>query len=135
MPSPDLTRPEGPPRVLITGAGGPAAVSALLDLPDAVEWVAADVDPHAVGLYLVPPQRRVLVPRGDDPELVGALLRACAEHRVEAVWPTVDTELLPVATVGQTASTRCSAQARSSAPTSSGSSPRGTSTRRCGGTR
>lgn len=97
MPSPDLSRPDGPPRVLITGAGGPAAVSALLDLPDSVEWVAADVDPNAAGLYLVPPERRVLVPRGDDPLLVGALLRACAEHRVEVVWPTVDTELLPVA--------------------------------------
>jgi carbamoyl-phosphate synthase large subunit len=86
------------PRVLITGAGGPAAVSAMLDLPDAVEWVAADIDPHAVGLYLVPAGRRVLIPRGDDPALVDRLLDACARHRVEVLWPTVDTELLPVAT-------------------------------------
>lgn len=85
------------PRVLITGAGGPAAVSAMLDLPDAVEWVAADVDPHAVGLYLVPADRRVLVPRGEDPELVDRLLEECVRHRVEVLWPTVDTELLPVA--------------------------------------
>ena len=83
--------------MLVTGAGGPAAVAALLDLPDTVEWVAADVDPHAAGLYLVPPERRVLVPRGDDPALVGTLLRACAEHRVEVLWPTADAELLPVA--------------------------------------
>ncbi|HST63635.1 MAG TPA: ATP-grasp domain-containing protein [Mycobacteriales bacterium] len=85
------------PRVLITGAGGPAAVAAMLDLPDAVEWVAADIDPHAVGLYLVPPQRRLLVPRGDDPELVDRLLEAAARHQVDVVWPTVDSELEPVA--------------------------------------
>ena len=95
--TPELTLPSGRPRVLITGAGGPAAVSALLDLPDAVVWVAADVGPHAVGLYLVPPSRRVLVPRGDDPELVDRLLRACLEHGVDVLWPTVDSELLPVA--------------------------------------
>jgi carbamoyl-phosphate synthase large subunit len=85
------------PRVLITGAGGPAAVAALLDLPDAVDWVTADIDPHAVGLYLVPPDRRVLIPRGDDPDLVDRLLEACARHQVDVVWPTVDSELLPVA--------------------------------------
>jgi carbamoyl-phosphate synthase large subunit len=85
------------PRVLITGAGGAAAVAALLDLPDTVEWVAADVDPHAVGLYLVPARRRVLIPRGDDPDLVDRLLAACSRHQVDVVWPTVDTELLPVA--------------------------------------
>lgn len=97
MRTPDLLLQSGRPRVLITGAGGPAAVSALLDLPTSVVWVAADTDPHAVGLYLVPPQRRVLVPRGDDPELVDRLLRACLEHGVDVVWPTVDVELLPVA--------------------------------------
>lgn len=97
MRTPELSLPSGRPRVLITGAGGPAAVSAMLDLPHAVEWVAADLDPHAVGLYLVPAGRRLLVPRGDDPGLVDALLRACAEHEVDVLWPTVDTELLPVA--------------------------------------
>ena len=97
MRTPELLLQSGRPRVLITGAGGPAAVAALLDLPDAVVWVAADVDPHAVGLYLVPPSRRVLVPRGDDPELVDRLLRACLEHGVDVLWPTVDSELLPVA--------------------------------------
>jgi carbamoyl-phosphate synthase large subunit len=86
------------PRVLITGAGGPAAVSAMLDLPDAVEWVAADLDPHAVGLYLVPADRRLLVPRGEDPALVDRLLAACIHHQVDVLWPTVDSELLPVAT-------------------------------------
>ena len=97
MPTAESLLDRRRPRVLITGAGGPAAVSAMLDLPRAVEWVAADIDPHAVGLYLVPADRRVLVPRGDDPELVDRLLAECARHRVEVLWPTVDTELLPVA--------------------------------------
>lgn len=97
MSTPESALAARHPRVLITGAGGPAAVSAMLDLPDAVEWVAADLDPHAVGLYLVPAGRRVLVPAGDDPALVDRLLEACARHRAEVLWPTVDSELLPVA--------------------------------------
>ena len=97
MSSPETQFGPTRPRVLITGAGGAAAVAAMLDLPDTVEWVAADLDPHAVGLYLVPAARRVLIPRGDDPELVDRLLEACARHQADVVWPTVDTELLPVA--------------------------------------
>jgi carbamoyl-phosphate synthase large subunit len=96
MPAADFL-PGPRPRVLVTGAGGPAAVAAMLDLLGAVDWIAADIDPHAVGLYLVPADRRVLVPRGDDPALVDRLLEECIRHRVDVLWPTVDTELLPVA--------------------------------------
>lgn len=85
-----------PHRVLVTGAGGAAAVTLIrATAPDHEVW-AGDIDPLAVGLYLVPPERRVLLPRGDDPHFVDALLRYVDRHRIDLVIPTVDTELAPV---------------------------------------
>ena len=84
-------------RILITGAGGAAAVSVWKSLAAEHELHMADMDPMAVGLYLVPPDRRLIIPRGDAPELVPALHRACQERRIEALLPTVDAELAPVA--------------------------------------
>jgi carbamoyl-phosphate synthase large subunit len=80
-------------RVLVTGAGGPAAVTVLQSLAGHAELIAADMDPVAVGLYLVPVHRRVLLPRGDDPAFVDALFAAAIAHRVDLVVPTVDSEL------------------------------------------
>lgn len=88
---------ERPTRVLVTGAGGPAAVSfmrAVGDLP--VELWAVDIDPCAAGLYLVPPGRRALVPRGEDPAFVDAVVARCQAGGIDVVVPTVDTELLPL---------------------------------------
>lgn len=85
-------------RILVTGAGGPAAVcfmNAITD-PD-VEIHAADIDPFAPGLYLVPPDRRHLLLRGTHPQYVQKLLALCAEYGFAAVVPTVDSELLPIA--------------------------------------
>ncbi|MHA3703291.1 ATP-grasp domain-containing protein [Jatrophihabitans sp. YIM 134969] len=79
--------------VLVTGAGGPAAVTVIQALAGRAVVVAADIDPVAVGLYLVPADRRVLLPRGDDPTFVDALLAAAVEHGADLVVPTVDTEL------------------------------------------
>ena len=58
-------------RVMVTGAGGPAAVSVMKSLgADAsVSLIAADMDPWAAGLYLVPPEARTLVPAGTRPPL------------------------------------------------------------------
>jgi carbamoyl-phosphate synthase large subunit len=84
-------------RILITGAGGAAAVSVWKSLSAEHELHMADIDPLAAGLYLVPPDRRLIIPRGDTPELVPALHRACKERCIEALLPTVDTELAPVA--------------------------------------
>ena len=84
-------------RILITGAGGAAAVSVWKSLSAEHELHMADIDPLAAGLYLVPPDRRLIIPRGDTPELVPALYRACKERRIEALLPTVDAELAPVA--------------------------------------
>jgi carbamoyl-phosphate synthase large subunit len=87
------------PRVLVTGAGGPAAVSILRTIGDgAVTFLAGDIDPFAAGLYLVAPQDRVMLPRGDREDFAEVLLAVCERERVDVLIPTVDTELLPVAT-------------------------------------
>ncbi len=82
--------------VLVTGAGGAAAVTVLNSLTGHAELIAADIDPFAVGLYLVPAARRVLLPRGDDPTFVPALLQCAIEQGADLVVPTVDTELREV---------------------------------------
>ena len=63
----------------------------------AVELIAADMDPWAAGLYLVPPASRTLVPPGAAPEFTGVLLARCREFGVHVVVPTVDAELRPLA--------------------------------------
>lgn len=82
--------------VLVTGAGGAAAVTVLRSLVGHADLVAADIDPVAVGLYLVPADRRVLLPRGDDPSFVDALFEAARGFGADLVIPTVDVELRDV---------------------------------------
>lgn len=85
-------------KILVTGSGGSAAVcfmKAIVD-PD-IELHAADVDPFAPGLYLVPPEHRHLIRRGNHPYFVHHLLALCAEHGIQAVVPMIDSELLPLA--------------------------------------
>jgi carbamoyl-phosphate synthase large subunit len=86
-------------RVLITGAGGPAAVSVMKSLREdpTVRLLAADIDPWASGLYLVDPGSRTLVPRGDDPGFVQAVFEQCLSLGIDVLIPTVDTELRPLA--------------------------------------
>lgn len=93
--STDPTTPR--PRVLITGVGGPSGQSIMksLDTLD-VDVLAADLDPYAAGLYLVPAERRFLLPRGDDPGFAAYLLELARRERADVVVPTVDSELLPV---------------------------------------
>jgi carbamoyl-phosphate synthase large subunit len=62
-----------------------------------VDLWAADIDRNAAGLYLVPADRRLLLPRGDDPGFVAALLEWCRTQAIEVVVPTVDQELVPLA--------------------------------------
>lgn len=98
MTSPELTLAGRTPRVLLTGAGGPAAVAFLRAVGSgACTWFAADIDPFAAGLYLVGEDRRFLLPRGDDPSFPDALLALCVAHGVDVAVPTVDTELPGVA--------------------------------------
>ena len=86
-------------RILVTGAGGAAAVSLLQQLRGdaSLELYAGDIDPLAAGLYLVPEQRRFLLPRGDDPSFAQVLRALCVAQRIDVLIPTVDSELLPVA--------------------------------------
>ncbi len=85
-------------RILITGAGGPSAVSFLQSIAEepVTAWMG-DIDPYAPGLYLVPPERREILRRGDDPGFVDHILGICREHGIGIVLPTVDSELLPLA--------------------------------------
>jgi len=88
-----------PLRVLVTGAGGPAAIATMKALrgDDTVELFAADMDPWGAGLYLVPPEARVLIPAGAAPGFAESLLDRCLALGADVVWPTVDAELRPLA--------------------------------------
>ena len=92
-------RPGQPLRVLVTGAGGPAAIAAMKSLraDHSVELLAADMDPWAAGLYLVPPAARTLIPAGAAPGFTASLLARCIALGVDIVLPTVDAELRPLA--------------------------------------
>lgn len=73
--APDRTGEEAPAPVLVTGAGGPAAVVVIRALRAAGHRVAAvDNDPLAVGLRLA--DVGVVVPRYGDPAYVDELCRA-----------------------------------------------------------
>lgn len=88
----------GRTRVLVTGAGGPAAVSFMKAVRgESVDLYAADMDPYAAGLYLVPSERRLIVPAGADPAFVPHVLDYCRREGIDVLVPTVDSELLPVA--------------------------------------
>jgi carbamoyl-phosphate synthase large subunit len=86
-------------RVMVTGAGGPAAISVMKSLraDDAIELVAADMDRWAAGLYLVPPGARTLIPAGCAADFAESLLARCVALGVHVVVPTVDAELRPLA--------------------------------------
>jgi carbamoyl-phosphate synthase large subunit len=103
MTAPDRPGRSGPSdrplRVLVTGAGGPAAIAAMKSLraDESVELLAADMDPWAAGLYLVPSWARTLVPAGAAPEFTEVLLARCFTLGVDVILPTVDAELRPLA--------------------------------------
>lgn len=86
------------PRVLVTGAGGPAAIAVIRALQAAgVRVAAADADPTATGLFLVPAEHRHVIPLASDPRLTDEVLSACRRSRATVLLPTVDAELVPLA--------------------------------------
>ncbi|CAM4444070.1 MAG: hypothetical protein LEGION0403_FIIPPAGN_00158 [Legionella sp.] len=80
-------------KILLTGAGGAAAVSVWKSLSHEHEIFMADIDPCAAGLYLVPPARRLIIPPGNSPQFSSILLQECQKHQIELLIPTVDCEL------------------------------------------
>jgi len=82
-------------RALVTGAGGPAGVAVIRSLlaRDDVEVYSADMDGWASGLYLVPADRRRIVPRGDAPDFVDAVATICRDDAIDVLFSTVDAEL------------------------------------------
>lgn len=80
-------------RILLTGAGGPAAISVWKSLKSAHEFFMADIDPCATGLYLVPAEQRILLPRGGAPDFTDLVFELCQKHKIELLLPTVDVEL------------------------------------------
>ncbi|MBV1860514.1 MAG: ATP-grasp domain-containing protein [Nannocystaceae bacterium] len=88
------------PKILVTGAGGPAGYSViqrLLDTHPTYEIHAADASPLASGLFLVPLHCRHIVPLGKSPRFLTTVREICRSAAVDLVIPTVDTELLPMA--------------------------------------
>jgi carbamoyl-phosphate synthase large subunit len=80
--------------VLVTGTGGAAGIAVLRALVRHGHTVlAADCDPYAAGLYLVPEAHRLVLPRGDDPAFAKTLHATATAHAVDVVIPTVDEEL------------------------------------------
>ncbi len=84
--------------ILVTGAGGPAAVSFMNALSETgATFFMADMDYHAAGQYLVPAAQRTLVLPGRHPEFVADLLHQCLSLKIDVLVPTVDVELIGVA--------------------------------------
>lgn len=84
-------------KILITGAGGAAAISVWKSLALKHDIFMADIDPCSAGLYLVPPGKRLLVQPGDSDNFIPHLLDICEKHAIQVLIPTVDVELLPIA--------------------------------------
>ncbi|MFV0387976.1 MAG: ATP-grasp domain-containing protein [Pyrinomonadaceae bacterium] len=85
--------------VLITGAGGAAAISFLSSVRSSLpfEYFMGDIDPYAAGLYLVQASNRIILPRAADADFVDKLLSICERFEIDVLVPTVDMELLQIA--------------------------------------
>lgn len=83
--------------ILITGAGGAAAVSIWKSLGQEHVVYMVDIEPCAAGLYLVPAEQRLLIPRGDAENFIPSLVKVCEDKQIDVLIPTVDVELFPVA--------------------------------------
>lgn len=90
---------ENPIKILVTGAGGAAAIAFFKAVQhiEGLEIHMADMDPYSTGLYLVPGNRRCLLPRGEADDFSDRLLEYCSLNGITVAVPTVDCELAPVA--------------------------------------
>lgn len=85
-------------RVLVTGTGGPSGISFMRALDgEPLDIFSGDIDPYASGLYLVPEEQRLILPRGDSPDFVSEIFAICERESIDVLVPTVDSELIPLA--------------------------------------
>ena len=86
------------PRVLVTGAGGPAGVNVIRVFKSKESCpylvVGADIDRLASGLYLA--DKAYLVPSADSENYVNEMIRICNIENIDFFIPTVNEELLPL---------------------------------------
>lgn len=86
------------PRVLVTGTGGTSSIAVMMALnSERVDLFAADADPYAPGLHLVDEDRRLLIPRGDTTSRTELVYELCERHRIDVLIPSVDCELVLLA--------------------------------------
>ncbi len=83
-------------KILLTGAGGAAAISVWKSLNTIHTLYMADIDPCAAGLYLVPALQRIILPKGDAKDYVENVLHVCEKFKINLIIPTVDIELIPL---------------------------------------
>lgn len=84
--------------ILITGAGGAAAICAFKSLSAAgYNIFMADMDPMSAGLYLAEEGKQFIIPAGKSKQFIPFMLHLCEQHNIDLLIPTVDVELLPVA--------------------------------------
>ena len=83
--------------ILMTGAGAPGAAGILKCLGKETSFnvFTADADPDALGQHLS--KDFSVVPPGDDPNFIPAILDTCRKKNIHIVMPLVTRELLPLA--------------------------------------
>ncbi len=86
-------------RILLTGAGGAAAVSVWKSLHTEHQIFMADMDPCASGLFLVPASYRIIVPPSHSSVFTDKIFEECQKRQIELLIPTVDSELFPLASL------------------------------------
>lgn len=79
-------------KILVTGAGGPAAVCVIKDLIKRHEVIATDIDQLASGLYIA--QSRFIVPKADDKNFIKRILEIAKEEDVSIIIPTTSEEMV-----------------------------------------
>jgi len=84
--------------ILLTGGGAPGWISLYKCLKAAdknLEILSCDVSPNTTGAYLA--EKSFVVPMGNNPKYIDALLSLCVEQKVDIILPITDAELLPLA--------------------------------------
>jgi carbamoyl-phosphate synthase large subunit len=84
--------------VLITGAGGAAAVAFYEAVKSSDhQFFMADMNENSVGFYLVDVTNRCLLKSSSDIDFIQHLFNTCRENKIDIIIPTVDSELLAIA--------------------------------------